>query len=162
MKMAHGSGSGFTLVELLVVIAIVTMLFVAGFIAIEDSRDRADDRNIQQQFGVIRLEAELSYKTTNRFYWAVCADVSDILSQLGDVRCINGRDGYAVSALMSDGQYYCIDTLQKQPSTLTGGDHSVSSGGYDTTAGFEIGFGCNIDNSTPADCECGAGTWPQP
>lgn len=130
--------------ELLVVLGILGLMFAAAFMAIGDARERANDRHIQEQLQLLKLEAEKSFEDNMRSYNGVFDTGSkprEMLSDLGsaDMRYIDGRDGYAVSVLMSDGTFYCVANTGQPVITSS---HTIGASG-DCELGNGIDCTCN-------------------
>ena len=73
--------SGFTLIEILVVIGIIALVIAIATASFSSTRSRANDGKIQQELGLMRLEAERSYKT-NKNSTNVCNDTGSMVSNL--------------------------------------------------------------------------------
>ena len=135
--------AGFTLVEILVVFVIIGVITSVTIASIQASRNNADDRFIQEQLGVIRLDAEFSYKEHSKSYSDVCNDVQTDFNLIDspDKTCIDGLDGYAVSIELSDGTFYCTDSSRTRGMANLSTSTIASSGD------------CLSTNTT--DCICG-------
>ncbi len=135
----------FTLIELLIVLAIITLLVIGILVAGGASRNSAEDRSTAGQFGLIRLEAEKSYRENQRLFDTVCADTAGLRSAIDTLseRCVDGPDGYAMEVMLKDGNYYCMDTTG-EPIQTTG--TTIDSTGD-----------CRAPTSplAQADCTCG-------
>lgn len=134
---------GFTLIELLVVLGILSMLLTVAIAASLASRENADDRFIKGQFGLIRLEAEQSYRDQVRRFNLVCADAGELIAEMNspDIACVDGNDGYALQVQLSTGEYYCMDT-KGQPNVYAGNTIDDSAN-------------CNVLAAPTDDCTCG-------
>lgn len=141
-KVPNSKKRGFTLIELMFTIAIITLLIASSFVAISQSRSNAADRNVMADFGLLRLEAEKSYRANLKKYGEVCEDTADMRDDLQGAaasRCVDGQDGYAIEVELNNGDFYCVNAFA-QPTTT-----SASS--------IDSGSGCDI--ATGADCTCG-------
>ena len=121
---------GFTLIELLVVIAIIGLMTTIVLVNIRGSRAGAHDANIQSSMHQVRNAAEMSYIRNNESYIAVCDEVNDTLSNLGefgylgeaikkdnggqDVRCYESADerDFAISSplVARAGKHWCVES----------------------------------------------------
>ncbi len=127
---------GFTLIELLVVIAIIGILTTIVVVLLSNSRNKANDAKITSQFKSLQSAAESFYVLNSNNYGADTTDCSDVGSMFQDneikslvtgtnypagttLNCIVDGNAYAVSANLSNGQYFCIDS--------TGSSYEISS-----------------------------------
>lgn len=104
---------GYTLIEVLIVISIIVLTLTITFAAIATGRNKSNDGVIQQQLGLMRVEAERIYKV-DRDTNAICAGITSVASQLPNgttFKCVDGPRGYAFEAVLSDGTYYCTDSF---------------------------------------------------
>lgn len=131
--------SGFTLIEVLVVISIIALMITIAFASFNATRSRADDGKIKQELGLMRLEAERSYKlqhaTTN-----VCNDTAFLVADLPagtTFKCVDGSEGYAFEAMLSTGEHYCVDFFGRE---RTNSNTAIASAGANCTGG--------------GDCDC--------
>lgn len=139
VKKMKNTAAGFTLIEVLVVISIIALIVAIAVASFTTTRSRADDGNIKQQFGLMRLEAENSYKL-NRAATNVCADTLPLVQNLPSgttFKCLDGPAGYAFEAILSTGQYYCVDFFGRE---RTNANTAIAPAGTSCTSG--------------ADCDC--------
>ena len=101
-----------------------------AFASFNTTRSRADDGKIKQELGLMRLEAEKSYKV-KRTATSVCADTSQFISNLPSgtaFTCKNGAGGYAFEAVLSTGEYYCVDFFGRE---RTNSASAISNSDFD-------------------------------
>lgn len=127
---------GFTLIELLIVIAIIGILSTIVVVLLSESRNKANDGKIIAQFKSLQSAAESFYVASGNNYGADTTDCSDVGSMFQDneikslvtgtnyptgtaLNCMVDSNAYAVSANLSNGKYFCIDS--------TGSSYEISS-----------------------------------
>lgn len=126
---------GFTLIELLVVIAIIGVLSAVVLASLSTARSKGNDAAIQANLSTIQVQAEVYYGTTgvnsygNASATGSCSSpaggslfadgstISKALSSAGsaaggiaNLKCNNSSSAYAVSAPLSTGTTWCIDS----------------------------------------------------
>ena len=122
------SHKGFTLIELLVVVAIIGILASVVLAALGSARSKAQDAKVKSELSQMRAQAELYYIGTGAGTYGgtetTCAGpfftgaTDDSLDKLIDdvdivspaVACQSTASTWAVSAELSTGTYWCVDS----------------------------------------------------
>ena len=110
--------AGFTLIELLVVIAIIGILSGIVLTSLAGARDKAQDARVKANLSGFRTAAELYYSEANTYHQGsisgtnVCGNpvTAPYYSALPGVSCTKNARSYAVSATLSDGTTWCVDS----------------------------------------------------
>jgi len=108
---------GFTLIELLVVIAIIGILSSIVLVSLSDARGKGKDGAIKSNLANARAQAELYYTTT---YSGVCTNTttginnaivaSGVTMVNPNENCRDGSSGWAATAQLSTGKWFCVDS----------------------------------------------------
>lgn len=124
------SKKAFTLIELLVVLSIIGLLSTFVMVNMQNTRQKANDANIQSYLHQIRNAAEFVYIRTNESYASVCDETDDTLSDDGEigilkdaimrqnknqpVTCFESADkkDFAASSPLRarDGKHWCVQS----------------------------------------------------
>jgi prepilin-type N-terminal cleavage/methylation domain-containing protein len=125
---------GFTLIEILVAISIIILVTTISFAAFSTTRDRANDGKIKQSLGLMRVEAERVYKL-QRVSDNICTAISSIATQElpsgTPFMCADGPGGYAFQAVLSNGEYFCMDFFGRERTNPGSAIASSCTGGSD-------------------------------
>lgn len=134
------SQRGFTLIELLVVIAIIGILASVVLASLNSARDKGADAAIKANLANIRAQAQLYYEDNGSSYGTAAncsagmfAGDDTVANQVaaasssasGSVACVSDGDNWQVSAQLSSGNYWCVDSTGQ--ATDIGGSASASS-----------------------------------
>lgn len=114
------------MIEIMVTISIIVLLVSISYVGFSTARERADDGLIQDQLGLMRIEAERIFRV-DRNYDNVCEGVSaaGIAAELPSgtsFTCID-TGAYAFMAQLSTGEYHCVDWFGRVETT---GSASIS------------------------------------
>lgn len=124
------SKKAFTLIELLVVLSIIGLLSTFIMVNMQNTRQKANDANIQSYLHQIRNAAEFVYIRTDESYASVCDETDDTLSDDGEigilknaimrqnknqpVTCFGSADekDFAASSPLRarDGKHWCVQS----------------------------------------------------
>ncbi len=132
-NLRYANSHGFTLIEILVVISIIALLITIALASFNITRSKADDGKIKQELGLMRLEAEKSYKLQHASR-NVCNDTAQYVSNLPSnttFKCVDGTSGYAFEAVLSTGEYYCVDFFGRE---RTNTNTAIAAAGANCTA----------------------------
>lgn len=127
--MSYSKSKGFTMIELLVVIAIIGILAVIVMSAIAGSKGKANDAKVKSQLAsLVRTAGIYGAANNNAFGTAsdcstgMFADVSSDTVNFTNINnypvgttleCFSTDTAWAVSASLSTGQYWCVDSADK-------------------------------------------------
>ena len=127
---------GFTLIELLVVIAIIGILAAVVLTSLSGAQESAQDRSVQQTLGSAASAAQIYYNQRGFSYEDMClsgADPDDVhqlllslagnfatlsfnatvpdtvLSATNGIHCSSTPTEFAVAAILSNGNAWCVD-----------------------------------------------------
>ncbi len=128
--MYNNRSKGFTLIELLVVIAIIGILSAVVLASLNTARQKGNDAAVQSNLNTVQTQAEIYYGNQSPQSYGVTAStcstpssmfvgdttISNALAQAtnvsgsANVACFSTGSQYAVSAKLSTGKYWCVDS----------------------------------------------------
>lgn len=125
---------GFTLIELLMSIAIIAILAAIVFAAVSSTKGNGNDAKTKYLMNGLRTAAQ-NYNTANGDFGVSgsCSSGMFTDTDLGmdrytdesnypsgtHLKCTASRANYAVSANLSDGRFWCVDSMGSPKALLT-------------------------------------------
>ncbi len=124
---------GFTLIELLVVVAIIALLAATILSSLGSARSKAKDAKIVSELSSIRAQMELYYSTNGSFgstnnncgtgpfastdpdnasalIKGIAQDINGNATNFNNIGCWANAESWAVQAILSTGNYWCVDS----------------------------------------------------
>jgi prepilin-type N-terminal cleavage/methylation domain-containing protein len=139
--MLNSKSKGFTMIELLVVIGIIGILAVIIMTSVSGSKNKSNDAKVKQQMANLKRTAEIYGSINNGNYGSATgncttatglfvdtvSDVSRFVTVANypsgtTLACYSSSTAWAASALLSSGQYWCVDSdgkVKQQASAVT-------------------------------------------
>jgi len=104
------------LIGLFLIIPVMGILLAVALSSFNDARQAATDASYKQSLSSLRSSAEI-YADSNLPAWSyegfcIQARVQSVLSTIPQVVCEDSEDSYRMSLQLSNGSYWCVDSLR--------------------------------------------------